>query len=452
MLPDSILPFLTDLAGKVQGCDAISPPKEILVEQAAQQIEAVAKIRGRALIYPMIPTGKGSGPYFELTDGSVKMDLITGIGVHLFGHNHPEMVLTALKHSLKCPTIQGTLMPGLESYRMLKLLVDHSKPSKISGGWLTTCGTMANELALKIVRQKKAPAWKLFSFKNTFAGRSTAMQELTDEPKYREGQPVFNQFTHIDFFNSKLDVQTNIQNTVSEINRHMDQEPNAYAGIEFEPVQGEGGGFQTAPFEWWHAILTHAKSRGLAVWLDEIQTFGRTGELFAHQTFKLSEFVDVVTCAKPLQNAAVLWTADYQPKPGLIAGTFSGSTVSLAVGTRLVEMLIEGNYFGPNGKIAEMAQFIRQDWETRRARLAPKFRLGEARIVGGMIAFEVLDGKAETVKKILDQYFKNGVVAFSAGRDPVMVRFLPPMGVLKKEHWLEAMDIFERTLEQVAGG
>ncbi|MBS1984572.1 MAG: aminotransferase class III-fold pyridoxal phosphate-dependent enzyme [Bdellovibrionales bacterium] len=461
MISPAAIDIVQQLMGLVQGCDDIRSVDPTKVEAAKAQIDELGRLRGRALIYPMIPSGRGSGPFVELQDGSVKMDMICGIGVHLFGHGHPQLMLEGAKAAVKATTMQGTLMPGAEYAKVLKLLVEnaakvaHLGPeaqSKISAGWLSTCGTMANELALKILRQKKYPAYKVISFKNAFAGRSTAMQELTDEPKYREGQPTFDQFRHIDFFDATLSIDENIKRACGAIDAIVEKEPGKIAGLEFELIQGEGGGFRGAPREWWVALLSHARQLNLGIWFDEIQTFGRTGELFAFQRLGLGEYVDLVTLAKPLQAAAVLWTPEYQPKPGLIAGTFGGGTVSLALGIKIIEMLLEGGYFGPQGRIQKMERFILSDWEERRARLGAKYKLGPARVTGGMVAFEMLDGKAETIKKFLDRFFDNGVIGFSAGRDPVLVRFLPPMGVLTEEHWLKVMNIFEETLAEVAGG
>ena len=144
-----------------------------------------------------------------------------------------------------------------------------------------------------------------------------------------------------------------------------------------------------------------------------------------------------------------MWTPEFAPKPGLIAGTFGGGTVNLALGARIVEMLTEGDYFGTEGRIQKFERFVRADWEKRRTRLGARYGLGRANITGGMIAFEILDGKAETIKKFLDRLFVNGVIGFSAGRDPVMVRFLPPMGVMTEKLWLIAMDVFEKTLAEI---
>ena len=64
----------------------------------------------------------------------------------------------------------------------------------------------------------------------------------------------------------------------------------------------------------------------------------------------LGQYVDLVTIAKTVQLGATLYTENYNPKPGLIAGTFSGGTTSLTSGLEILEMLEEG-YVGPNGRI-----------------------------------------------------------------------------------------------------
>jgi acetylornithine/N-succinyldiaminopimelate aminotransferase len=448
-----------DVLQKMQNCDSIRAPDPARQADAKAAIEELGRLRGRPLIYPMIPSGRGSGPFVELTDGSVKLDMISGIGVFLFGHGHPELLLTSIRHAMRATTMQGTLMPGKEYADVCRLLLKHTArvahlgpeaTSRLAGTWLTSCGTMANELALKILRQKKYPAYKLISFKNCFAGRSTAMQELTDEPKYREGQPTFGQFEHIDFFDEKLSVSDNIARTREALDAILDREPGKFCGMGFEPVQGEGGAFRTAPREWWLATLEHVRERGLGIWFDEVQTFGRTGELFAYQRLGLGDFVDVLTLAKPLHAAAVMWTDEFAPKPGLIAGTFAGSTVALALGAKILEMLTGGDYLGGEGRIQRLERFIKQDWEARKVRIGSKYNLGRMNIYGGMVCFEILDGQADTMRKFLNRLFENGVIGFSAGRDPVMLRFLPPVGVLTEEHWVMAMNVVEKTLGDFA--
>jgi acetylornithine/N-succinyldiaminopimelate aminotransferase len=202
--------------------------------------------------------------------------------------------------------------------------------------------------------------------------------------------------------------------------------------------------------DWWVAVIEHAKSRNLAIWMDEVQTFARTGELFAFQRLELGAYVDVVTVAKPLHAAAVMWIESYTPKPGLIAGTFSTSGANLATGAKIIEMLCEDGFLGPEGRIQKLERFIARDWHERRERFGKKHNLGRMNILGGMVAMELLDGKAETIKKILDIWFEKGVIGFSAGKNPVCLRMLPPMGVLREDHWSLAMKMLEECLEELS--
>ncbi|MEO5668999.1 MAG: aminotransferase class III-fold pyridoxal phosphate-dependent enzyme [Bdellovibrionota bacterium] len=459
----NFLEISQQIAAALQGCDGIRRPDPARAEKSQEAIKKMGELRGRPLLYPMMPTGRGSGPFIELMDGSVKMDLITGIGVSLFGYNHPKLMLEAVKCAFRAPVMQGTLMPGREAMRLSELLIKGARgelkgqehladaaKAPIHQTWLSSCGTMANELSMKIVRQKKSPAYKFIAIKNCFAGRSSTMGELTDEPKYREGQPTFDQFQHIDFFEESLGVEESVARTKKQIDQIMDKEPGLFAGFVFEPVQGEGGAFRQAPRDWWVPVLEHAKSRGLAIWMDEVQTFARTGELFAFQRLELGRYVDVVSVAKPLHAAAVLWTEAYTPKPGLVAGTFSTSGGNLATGAKVLEMLTEDGFIGPEGRIQRLERFIVRDWNERRERIGAKHNLGRMNILGGMVAMELLDGKAETIKKLLDLLFVKGIIGFNAGKSPVCLRFLPPMGVLQEDHWLQAMKILEECLEELS--
>ena len=279
-------------------------------------LQEFTRNRGPELFYPFLASGLGSGPYVELVDGSVKLDLITGIGVNLFGHTHPALMAEMID-ALPADIMQGNLEPGQEAPALLKALlsrVGREKGSRLSQGWITTCGTMANEIALKIIRQKKAPATRVFAFKDCFCGRSTAMQEITDNAGYRQGQPVYGEVHHLSFYSSVLGLEKSVALTLGEMREQLKRYPGKFCAIMMEPVQGEGG-FTVAPREWYVRVLDEARKAGLAVWLDEIQTFARTGELFAYQAFQLHEYVDVVTLAKPLQAAAVLYAEDFNPKP-----------------------------------------------------------------------------------------------------------------------------------------
>ena len=81
-----------------------------------EMLTAFGEIRGGALYFPYLASGLGNGPFVELADGSVKLDMITGIGVHGFGHSHPRMVEAGIDAALSDTVMQGNLQQGPESY------------------------------------------------------------------------------------------------------------------------------------------------------------------------------------------------------------------------------------------------------------------------------------------------------------------------------------------------
>ncbi len=407
-------------------------------------IQTLGKLKGRELYYPFISSGLGAGPFVELMDGSRKIDLINGIGINFFGHSHPALI-DEMIDGLTSDVMQGNLQPGIESEEIIRTVLSHvGTKSRLRHGWLFGSGTMANETALKIIRQKKYPATRIFAFADCFAGRSTAMQEITDNPKYREGQPTYNEVTHLPFYDPALGVEESAKRVIAQMCAEMTKHPGKYAGLMIELVQGEGG-IRHAPREWYVRIFTEARKENLAVWFDEVQTFGRLENLFAYQYFDLAEFADVVTVGKLLHACMALYTEDLNPKAGLVAGTFTGSAAALRTGRRIVELLTSGGYYGPHGKIAKLSNHFRKGLVQLQAGSCLGL-IGEIRTLGGMIGFSVLDQSMNDTKKFLMKLFDNGVVAFFAGHDPYIVRCLPAFGVMTESEIDDALGIIETTL------
>ena len=423
-----LLQTIADETGRLRSIRTSSAASEVR-EAYLKSIQTFNKLRGRDLFFPFLASGLGSGPYVELNDGSVKLDMITGIGINFFGHSHPEFMAEIID-GVTADLMQGNLEPGFEAPELLKALLQCVGPeSRLKQGWLTTCGTMANEIALKIIRQKRAPATKIIAFYDCFAGRSTAMQEITDNPGYRQGQPVYGEVAYVPFFDPKLGLEKSIEQTCRQMVEHTKRYPEKFAALMLELVQGEGG-FNFAPKEYYVRVFELAKKLGLAVWADEIQTFGRTGEYFAFQTLGVSEFIDVATVAKMLQAAAVLYTEEYNPKPGLVAGTFSGSSVSLRAAKKTLELLESGGFLGKNGKIAQLSERFETNLNSL-SQSTCKETLSDVRHIGGMIAFMPLTGTLDDVKAVLMKLFDLGVVAFYCGHGPYLIRMLPPLGAMK---------------------
>ncbi len=403
--------------------------------------------RGRELYFPYLGSGLGSGPYVELADGSVKLDLIAGIGIQFFGHSHPDL-MAEIVDSLGSDLMIGNLQPSQDASRLLAFVLSKVKgKSRLRHGWLTTCGTMANELALKCIRQKRSPGTSVLAFEGCFAGRSTAMQEITDNPKYREGQPLFGQVEYVPFYEPDQSLRWNTDRTLSAMRVLLNRWPRRFCAFLVEIVQGEGG-FVHAPAEFYRVLMAEARDARLAVWVDEIQTFGRTGELFAYQKLGLDDWVDLVTAAKMLQLGLVLMSEEYKPKPGLVAGTFAGGGPQLKAARKTLELLDEKGLLGENGRIVALSKrFV-----GKLAAHSKKYpeQVSTIRALGGMIAFKALDGSLDSTRAVLLKAFELGVVAFYCGHGPYYIRLLPPFGVMTDEETDEATRILLQAVVAVA--
>ncbi|MGZ3689890.1 MAG: aminotransferase class III-fold pyridoxal phosphate-dependent enzyme [Pseudobdellovibrio sp.] len=437
--------LVSDLVDEVQvqnnAIEGIRPPQPQLAEQNKKKMDHIAALRGRPLYHNYISTGAGRGPFVELEDGSVKLDLINGIGIHLMGHSHPRVMKAAVRGAISDVIMQGNLQPNNDYIRLTEKLVQIAgRKSRLQHAWFSTCGTMANENALKMARQKNSPAKFVFAMKNAFAGRSTMMAEITDNPAYKQGLPEYNQVLRIPNYDKK-DSQS-IDKALRAMKEQYAQHEKDVSCFVFEPMLGEGG-FVPTPREFYVPMLEFCKQNKIAVWADEVQTFARTGEFFAFETLDIGEYIDLVTIAKTVQLGATLYTADYNPKPGLIAGTFSGGSSSMSAGLEILEMLEEG-YLGPNGRVLKIhdrfIQALNQLNET-----SCKGLVKDAGGMGLMIAFTPFEGKKEQVETLIKKLFNNGLVAFSAGKDPVRIRFLVP--AIIEDHEIDlAIQIVEKTI------
>lgn len=421
--------------------DIVSVKKGNQVEKLDQSAQEISTYRGRPLFFKYVGSGRGRGPYVELQDGSVKLDLINGIGIHVLGHAHPEVVQASVSGSLTDVVMQGNLQPNKEYLGISKKLVDlASRKSKIRHAWLSPSGTMANENALKMCRQKTDGARMIIAFEHAFAGRTTMMAEVTDNDAYRQGLPRYQDVLRVPYYDAKN--PKSIEETKEVFQKHLQEHKGNICCFMFEPMQGEGG-YRVAPREFFVPLLEMCKKEGIPVFLDEVQTFCRTGEFFAFETLDLGEYVDVVSVAKTLQNGATLYSEDLNPKPGLVSGTFSGSSSALSAGAKVLEVL-ESGYMGPQGRVMEIHhKFVNLLKELSEG--SCQGLISEVEGMGLMVAFTPLQGTRENMIQFVKKLFENGVMCFGCGANPYRARFLLP-AVLEDQHFTELKQIIEKTL------
>ncbi|MEZ6243427.1 MAG: aminotransferase class III-fold pyridoxal phosphate-dependent enzyme [Phycisphaerales bacterium] len=458
--------LVTEVQAKSAQVTDVRGPVDGLTESYEEFMKRAGETRGRGLLYPYIGSGLGNGALVELMDGSVKWDMISGIGVHFFGHSDPDLIATAVRGSLGDTTNHGNLQAGWEGYQFAETLLELAgRNSGLKHAFISPTGALANENALKVCYQKHAPASRVIAFKDCFMGRTVTMAQIGDSAGARVGIPLSTQVDYMPFYDEvaaqHIGPNKFIDMALMHLQQYIDRYPKQHACFIFELIQGEGG-FNTSTRDYFKALMECCKANSIAVWDDEIQAFGRTDRMFAYEHFDLGEYVDVFCVGKMTQVCATLFTEDYNPKAGLLSGTFTGVASAFAVGNRILERLRDGDFYGDSGVITKHHKAFRDGVKALAAKHPDWFpdvpyqpgTPGTADIVGGlggMMRMTPFAGDKAKVNKACKTCFDEGVVLFYCGHGPFHLRMLPPLGVMKLEDWPRVFACVERGLAKAAG-
>jgi acetylornithine/N-succinyldiaminopimelate aminotransferase len=436
---------LGEHSSKITG---VKPGNPELKESYDALLKKMADYRGGALFYNYLGSGIGNGPFVELADGSVKYDFITGIGVHYMGHSHPGVINAQINGAISNTVMNGHLQQNTDTAALLELISKEACKygSAVKNVFLSTSGAMANENAFKIIFQKRFPANRFFAFEKCFAGRTLGMAWVTDKAAYRQGLPKTLDVDYIPFY-CESDHQGSIDLAVNAMKKYITRFPGQHAGFVMEVIQGENGSW-VGNTEYFEALIKVCKDNNISVFIDEVQSFARTSELFAFQYFKLDKHADVVAVGKNSQVCATLFTDDHKPKPGLMSQTFTGSAAQIAASYYVINSIVTGGYLGENGKIQKLHAKFKSNLEKISKKHPEKLKGPYG--IGAMVAMSVFNGDEAKSKAFTIKLFENGVLSFMAGGHPTTrVRFLMPVMVTEEKHIDEVCEIIDKTLNEM---
>ena len=429
------------------------PPEADLVESYEALLGRAAAVRGRQCLYPYLGSGLGNGALVQLADGSVKWDMINGIGVHMFGHSHPTMVRAALESALSDVVMQGNLQFNPDSILIGELLTEEAaRHSSIKHCFMTNSGAMANESALKVCQQKTDAAPRVIAFNDCFMGRSTTMAQIGDSAGGRSGIPLNTHVDYIPYWDEAMG-EASIDRAMWHLDQAIKRYPNQHSCFIFELTQGEGG-FVVAPRDFFVPLMERCREAGIPVWADEVQTFGRTDSMYRFAGLDLGEYVDVATVGKMSQICAALYTEEFNPRPGLLSGTFISSTSAIHVGLAALQTMRDGDYYGPDGRINRLHAAYREhagrfvaahpEWFTPVTDSLGQTTTDYVAGTGGMMRLTPFGGDRARVMDLCHHLFREGVIAFMCGHGPFHLRFLAPVGVMQPEQFGPVFEIMER--------
>ncbi|MGC9517161.1 MAG: aspartate aminotransferase family protein [Methanomicrobiales archaeon] len=353
-----------------------------------------------------IALDKGKGALVWDVEGKEYIDCFAGIAVNNVGHSHPKVAEAISKQAKKlihCSNIYYTEI----QVELARLLTEISSHDKV---FFANSGAEANEGAVKLAR-KYTGKNEIITMEKSFHGRTLSMVAATGQDKFKEGiGKLPSGYIHVPYGDSEA--------FNNAINRDT-------AAVMVEPVQGEGG-VVVPPQGYISEIEKICNENDVLLIMDEIQTgFGRTGEMFAAEIFKVKPHI--TTIAKALGGgypiAGILAQKEVADafKPGDHGTTFGGNPLGCAAAKASIEVILEENLVE---KSRNDGAYLKQKLES----LKEQYEIiKDVRGYGLMLGVEFNSSCADIVNKAAE----NGVLLNCTAN--TILRFLPPLNITKEQ-------------------
>lgn len=382
-------------------------------------------------------------------EGNRYIDFAAGIAVVNTGHRHPK-VIEAVKNQLDRFTHTCHQVVPYENYVDLAERLNAMVPGDFDKKTIfVTTGAEAAENAVKIARASTGRE-AVVAFSGAFHGRTFMGMALTGKVvPYKKG---FGSMPG-DVFHVPFPVElhgVSVADSIAALDKlfKADVDPERVAAIILEPVQGEGGFYET-PKELFQHLRKVCDDHGIVLIADEVQTgFARTGKLFAMEHYDVAP--DLTTMAKGLGGgfpiAAVTGRAEIMDaaNPGGLGGTYGGSPIGIAAAHAVLDVIEEEG-------LCDRAKQLGDRLKQRLASLQAKVpEIVDIRGPGFMnaVEFNLADGSAphpDFANKVKDLALQKNLVLLTCGVYGNVIRFLAPI-TIQDEVFNEALDILESSV------
>ncbi len=363
---------------------------------------------------------EGKGALVKDFEGNEYIDCFAGIAVNNVGHCHPKVVEAIFNQAKKLIHTSNIYYtePHVELAKLLADITIHDK------SFFANSGAEVNEGAVKLAR-KFTGKGDIIVMENSFHGRTLAMLTATGQHKYKKGfEPLPAGFKHVDYG----DIQAVVDNITDET-----------AAVMVEPVEGEGGVI-VPPEGYLNELRKVCTENDILLIFDEIQTgFGRTGEMFASDLYRVDP--DITTVAKALGGGfpigAILAGEEVADafNPGDHGTTFGGNPLACAAAIASINAIINENMVI---KAKENGGYLKYKLEeqTNDYEVVKKVR-GPGMMLGMELNMNCGD--------IVNEARERGVL-INCTADKVL-RLLPPL-VIDKEQIDKVISVLETILEK----
>ncbi len=396
---------------------------------------------------------RGQGVYVWDTDDKRYIDAVAGLWCVNVGHGRKELIDAGSQQLAKLaygPTFFGLSTPpaSLLSRKLADLY-----PGPINHFHFTSGGAESTESAIKFARYYWALSGKtekttIISRKRAYHGISTGSLSATGIPGFWENfGPRPPGFIHISaphhyHADPSLSEEEFLDQLIQELEETIEREgADTIAAMIGEPIMG-GGGVVVPPDGYWPRVAEVLKKNDILLIADEVITgFGRTGNMFASQTYDFQP--DIVAMAKGISSgyiplgavgvsdtvADVIYDQDSMFMHGF---TYSGHPVACAVALANIDLILQEDLASNAAKVGDYLL-------NRLSEQLDHPHVGEVRGRGMMFAVEVVKNK-ETREpfaasdgiggKLVAAERKNGILAY--GTDAGVI-ISPPLTLTRSE-------------------
>src|SRR5271154_6313023 len=373
--------------------------------------------------YPLV-IARGKGVFLFDIDGKRYLDFVAGLGVNALGHAHPRIVKTIREQSARAIHLSNLYYneyQGLLAEKLCRL-------SGLQRAFFSNSGTEAIEGSIKLARLAGHRAGgeaksRLVALQGSYHGRTFGSMSLTGQDKYRKGfEPLLEEVRFVP------------RNDAEALRSAVDDNTCA---IVLEPIFGEGGIYECS-VEFLQECRRLADKHRAALIFDEIQCgLGRTGTIFAFQTFGVTP--DIVAIAKPIAAGIPLGAFIVKEEfasaisPGQHGTTFGGGPLACRVALEYLAVVEEDKLLE---NVASVGAYLRQQLQA----LVDRYSVAREVRGRGLIQGLQLDVPA---RPIVEQALAEGVL-FNSTQDTVL-RFLPPF-LLQEKHVDKGVRVLKKLL------
>lgn len=256
--------------------------------------------RQKAWKTPLLITD-AEGVYFYDDTGKSYLDFSSQLMCSNLGHKNKAVIEAIIKQAEKLPYIapgfaNEAAMAAVEALRSVM-------PEGLNKFFFSTSGTEANEAALKMVRQSKAPAYKVISRYHSYHGATPAGAAFTGDPRRWYAEQARCVVPGVRFAPDNYCYRCPFDLTYPDCKvqcaRYLDymiKEEGNVAAMIVEPVVGTNGRIVPPP-EYYPILRQICDENNVLLIADEVMSgWFRTGKAFAMENWNVTP--DILTTAK----------------------------------------------------------------------------------------------------------------------------------------------------------